>query len=287
MGTQLKESSRGGKPSVYSLARRAQELRISILEVVSNARGGHVGGAYSIIDVMVALYSRVLKHDPSNPAWPDRDRLIFSKGHGCLALYSVLAEAGYFPKEWLAGFCVDGGILGGHPEREAIPGVEVSSGSLGHGLSIGIGIALAAKIDRKNYHTYVVISDGELNEGSTWEALISGAQFKLDNLTLIVDSNKYISLGTLSSIMNIEPLCTRLRDFGWEVAEMDGHCMEDIVSTLENRMSELGKPRAIVANTVKGKGVSFMENVSKWHYRAPNKEEEETAYRELRQELDQ
>ena len=273
------------KQEISWLVGKANELRVLILEMVIRAGGGHIGGAYSIIEVITALYFRVLNHDPQNPSWSDRDRLLFSKGHGCLALYAALAEAGYFEKERLEKFCVDGGLLPGHPEREFVPGVEITSGSLGHGLSIGVGMALAAKIDKKKYHVYVVLSDGELNEGSTWEALMSGSQFSLDNLTAIIDSNKFISLGSISEIMNIEPLSERLRDFGWAVDEIDGHDINQIVSSIEKVPFESGKPSAIIANTVKGKGVSFMENVPMWHYRAPNKEEAELALRELKEAL--
>lgn len=279
-------SSLNKKPDVSWITRKADELRILILEMVIRAGGGHIGGAYSIIEVVTALYFRVLNHDPQNPSWSDRDRLLFSKGHGCLALYAALAEAGYFEKERLEKFCVDGGLLAGHPEREFVPGVEITSGSLGHGLSIGVGMALAAKIDKKKYHVYVVLSDGECNEGSTWEALMSGAQFNLDNLTVVIDSNKYISLGPIAEIMNIEPLGDRLRDFGWAVNEIDGHDMNQIVGALEKVPFKSGKPSAIIANTVKGKGVSFMENVPMWHYRAPNEEEAELALQELKEALD-
>lgn len=274
------------KQEISWLAHKADELRILILEMVIRAGGGHIGGAYSIIEVVTALYFRVLNHDPQNPSWSNRDRLLFSKGHGCLALYAALAEAGYFEKERLEKFCVDGGLLAGHPEREFVPGVEITSGSLGHGLSIGVGMALAAKIDKKKYHVYVVLSDGECNEGSTWEALMSGAQFNLDNLTVVIDSNKYISLGPIAEIMNIEPLSERLRDFGWAVNEIDGHDMNQIVGALEKVPFKSGKPSAIIANTVKGKGVSFMENVPMWHYRAPNEGEAELALRELKEALD-
>jgi transketolase len=269
------------KPDTKWLKKRANELRISILNMAVRANGGHIGGAYSIIDVMTALYFRVLKHDPSNPAWPERDRVIYSKGHGSLALYNVLAGTGYFGEERLQKFSVDGGLLAGHPERDFVPGVEATTGSLGHGLSIGCGMALADQLDKNTRRVFVIMSDGECNEGSIWEAAMSASQFKLDNLTLVIDSNKLESLGKVSDIMNIEPLGERFRTFGWGVVEIDGHDMELVVEALERAPFEASKPSLIVAHTVKGKGVSFMENVPMWHFRAPNEKETKMALAEL------
>ncbi len=269
------------KRNVDWLARKANEMRISILQTVVRAGGGHIGGAFSIIDVMTALYFRVLCHDPKNPAWPERDRLIFSKGHGCLALYAVLAETGYFGKERLESFCEDGGQLAGHPERDFVPGVEITSGSLGHGLPIAVGTALAARMDKQDHHTFVVLSDGECNEGSVWEAVMAATRFELDSLTMIIDSNKYGSLGQVSEFMHLEPLVEKLRAFGFSAHEVDGHSMIEIVEVLEKAPLVRGKPNAIVAHTVKGKGVSYMENVTKWHYRAPNEQEAAIALSEL------
>lgn len=273
-------------PDPAWLARKANELRMTILEMVVRAGGGHVGGAYSIIDVMTALYLRVLRHDPWDPDWPDRDRLVFSKGHSCLALYVVLAETGYFQKSRLREFCMDGGLLGGHPERGHIPGVEVTTGSLGHGLSQAVGIALANKMEGRGCRIFAVLSDGECNEGSVWEGFMSAAQHRLDTLTAIIDSNKLESLGLTSEIMSIEPLGERLRSFGWGVREIDGHNMEEIVFALESVPFEAGKPSALVAHTVKGKGVSFMENTPMWHYRAPKGDEVRRALTELCAALD-
>lgn len=263
------------------LIKIASKLRLEILNMVTNANGGHIGGAFSVIDTLTALYMNILNHDPKNPSWESRDRLLYSKGHSCLALYTILAECGYFDYKLLEKYAIDGGAFAGHPEREFIPGVEITAGSLGHGHSLGVGIALAGKIDSKDYRVFVVSSDGELNEGSTWEAIMSASQYKLDNLTMIIDYNKYISLGTINSIMNIDPLKKRFESFGWMVNEIDGHNMGEIVSSLEKIPFKKDKPSAIIAHTIKGKGVSFMENVPMWHFRAPNPNEAFQAKNEL------
>ena len=269
------------KKSIKQLETIANRLRIEILDMVIRANGGHIGGAFSVIDIMTALYMNTLNHDPKNPSWENRDRLLFSKGHSCLALYTILAECGYYDNKLLEKYAVDDGAFAGHPEREFIPGVEITAGSLGHGHSLGVGMALAGKIDKKDYRIFVVSSDGELNEGSTWEAIMSASQYKLDNLTMIIDYNKYISLGTIKSIMNIDPLKDRLESFGWAVIEIDGHNMVEIVSSLAKIPFKKDEPNAIIANTIKGKGVSFMENVPMWHFRAPSTEEALIAKREL------
>lgn len=274
-------SAMPNRPDAAWLSRKANELRITIFQMVIRAGSGHIGGAYSVIDVMTALYFRVLRIDPSEPIFPDRDRLIFSKGHSCLALYTALAEAGYFEPSRLREFNVDGGLLGGHPERGRIPGVEASTGSLGHGLPLATGMALAGKLDAADYRVYAVLSDGECNEGSVWEALMSAAQHKLDNLTVIIDSNNMLSLGQTTHILNIEPLPQRLEAFGWGVREIDGHDMEQILDAMDALPLQDGKPSAIVARTVKGKGVSFMENDPKWHLHGPTKEEARAAFSEL------
>jgi len=268
-------------PTAEDLTRTANRLRQNILEMVIKAGGGHIGGSYSSIDILTALYMRVLRHDPENPDWPGRDRLIFSKGHSCLALYNVLAECGYFPKERLQQYCTDGGAFAGHPERDLVPGAEATTGSLGHGLPIAVGMAMAAKLDGEGHRTVCILGDGECNEGSVWEAFMAGAQFKLNNLTAIIDSNKYESLGTVEEILSIEPLGERLSNFGWAVREIDGHNMTEILGVLESLPFEAEKPNAIVAHTIKGKGVSFMENVSMWHYRGPNQDEAAKARAEL------
>lgn len=268
-------------PTPGDLARRANLLRRAVLEMAIKAKGGHIGGSFSVIDVLTALYLRVLRHDPGNPAWAGRDRVVFSKGHSCLALYNVLAEAGYFPRGNLDRYCVDGGLFAGHPEHNLVPGVEATTGSLGHGLPIAVGMALAAQMDGTDRRTFAILGDGECNEGSVWEAFMAGPQFKLDRLTVIIDSNKLESLDRVENILNIEPLGERLRHFGWAVREIDGHDMGQILDALESLPFEPGRPSAIVAHTVKGKGVSFMENVTMWHYRGPSTEEAQAARAEL------
>jgi transketolase len=267
--------------TIHELEKIASGLRLEILDMVIRAKGGHIGGSFSVIDTLTVLYMNILNHDPQNPSWESRDRLLFSKGHSCLALYTVLAECGYFKKKLLEKYAVDEGAFAGHPEREFIPGVEITAGSLGHGHSLGVGMALAGKIDSKDYRVFVVSSDGELNEGSTWEAIMSASQYNLDNLTIIIDYNKYISLGTINSIMNIDPLKKRFESFGWAVNEIDGHNMGEIVSSLEKVPFKKDKPSAIIAHTIKGKGVSFMENVPMWHFRAPSPNEALQAKNEL------
>jgi transketolase len=267
------------------LKKISYELRLDILDMVVRANGGHIGGSFSAIDLLAVLYLNILKHDPSKPQWELRDRLIYSKGHSCLALYTILSKCGYFEKKLLEKYAIDGGAFAGHPEREFIPGVEVTAGSLGHGHSLAVGIALAAKINNEEHHTYIISSDGELNEGSSWEAIMSASQFKLDNLTMIIDYNKYISLGTVESIMSIDPLDERLKSFGWDVYEIDGHDFSEINSVLENSTNNNSKPTAIIANTIKAKGVSFMENIPMWHFRCPTKEEDSLARKEIQEVL--
>lgn len=271
------------KYSPEELASKANSFRIEIIKMAYRAQEGHIGGAYSIIDIMTALYYNFAKIDPKNLSWPARDKIILSKGHCCLALYPVLADLGYFEKSELETFCKDGSRLGGHPERDLIPGVEATTGSLGHGLSLGIGMALAAKLDKKDNRVFVILGDGECNEGSVWEAFMSAAQFKLNNLTAIIDSNKYESLDKVSEILNIDPLGEKLKLFGWRVKEIDGHDMPQIVSAFDTLFYNSAKPSAIIAHTVKGKGVSFIEKSPvEWHAKKLRKEQElKTAISEL------
>lgn len=273
--------------SAKELAGIANRLRLRILDMAVKAGGGHIGGSYSVIDTLTALYFRYLRHRPENPQWEGRDRLVFSKGHSCLALYNILCESGYFPADRLEQYCTNDGLFHGHPKRGLTPGVEATTGSLGHGLPIAVGVALAAKMDKRETRTVCVLGDGECNEGSVWEGLMAGAQHKLSNLTVIVDSNKLESLDTVSNILSIEPLGDRLRDFGWEVREIDGHDMQALLDTLDALPFSSTKPSAIVAHTIKGKGVSFMEGVTMWHYRGPTPEETAAAHAELEARLAQ
>lgn len=241
----------------------------------------HIAPAFSVLEIMYVLYTKILKVNPKDPKWAERDRFILSKAHGCLAQYTILAELGFFPKKWLDGYAQPGSVLGGHATL-GVPGVEASTGSLGHGLAIGEGIAYAAKYDRKNFKTYVVLSDGECEEGSTWEAAMGASSFKLDNLIAIVDYNHVQSCGPVKEVLpSFEPFLDKWRAFGWSAIEVDGHNMKELEQALKKIPFERSKPSVIVAHTTKGKGVSFMENVPIWHYRVTNPEETALAYKEL------
>ena len=269
--------------NIDSLKEKARAVRELILMTAFEAGRGHIAPAFSLADVMTALYFNVLHVDPSNPAWCERDRCVLSKGHGCLVLYAVLAEAGFFPKETLATFCQDGSVLAGHPDRLRVPGVELSAGSLGHGLSVGVGIALAAQYDNADYRTFVVLGDGELNEGSVWEAVMAGAHHRLRNLTAVVDRNRIQMTGATEDIMRLDPLADKWRAFGWSVHEADGHCFEQLPAAFEATAEpDDGRPKVIIADTIKGKGVSFMENRPEWHFKIPSTEQYELALAEIR-----
>jgi len=245
------------------------------------ARSSHIGTCFSVADIIAALYGRVLRIDPARPNWPERDRFVLSKGHGCAALYAVLAERGFFPPTWLDGYYLDGSKLWGHATHHSVPGVEVSTGSLGHGLGIATGMALAGKRDGAPWRVFACLSDGECDEGSTWEAVLFAPHHHLDNLVAIVDYNKIQSLGTVKEVLDLEPLAAKWRTFGWAVREIDGHAMEEVVDALEGVPFEAGRPNCVIAHTVKGKGVSFMEDRLLWHYRAPDDEELRQALSEL------
>lgn len=258
----------------------AKEMRKTIYKIAHFAGGGHMGAAFSVTDIISVLYfGGVLNYDIDNPDWENRDFFILSKGHACYALYAALALAGFFPKEELWKVGRPGSALGGHPKIHEIPGVEASTGALGHGLSFGIGIAYANKVDQKNNHTYVVLGDGECQEGSIWEGALSAPTLELDNLTVIVDHNKLQAMDDLENIVQMQPFAEKWRTFGWNVLEIDGHNYGEIREALITRTE--GIPTMIIANTVKGKGVSFMENVPIWHYRMPNEQELEILMEEL------
>lgn len=250
----------------------AKDIRRKIYQIAHFAGGGHMGAAFSVADIISVLYfGDVLKYDIKNPKWEDRDKFVLSKGHAGYALYAVLSKAGFFSEEELKHVAQVGSRFGEHPKMYDIPGVEASTGALGHGLSFGIGIAYANKIDKKKSHVYVVLGDGECQEGSIWEGALSAPTLELDNLTVIVDHNKIQAMDELENIVRMKPFAEKWKAFGWNVVEVDGHNYTEIREALLTR--ELNKPTLVVAHTVKGKGVSFMENVPIWHYRMPNEEE--------------
>lgn len=265
----------------YSPAKTAQKIRELCLEMIYRSQSSHLGTNLSIADILAVLYGRILRIKPKEPTWRNRDRFILSKGHGAAALYAVLALHGFFPLRWLETYCKNGGKLAGHSTRDGIPGVEVSTGSLGHGLSLGCGMALAAKRDRKSYRVFVLLSDGELDEGSTWESILFASHHKLDNLIAIVDYNKIQSLTWVKDTLALEPLVEKWRAFHWAVREVDGHNVFELEQCLKDIPFQKGKPNCLVAHTVKGKGIRFMENNNLWHYRAPNEEEFRQALKEL------
>lgn len=243
------------------------------------ARTPHVASALSCVDVLAALYLEILRIDPAAPEDERRDRFILSKGHGCMALYAVLAERGFFSPDALSEYGRDGGRLAEHPERRCVPGIEVATGSLGHGLSLGAGLALAAKIRGQQHRVFVLLSDGECNEGSVWEAALFASRNNLDNLVAIIDYNKWSAMGPTSPYL--EPLAAKWKAFGWPCVEIDGHDAEAIVGVLSHLPFELSKPAAVVAHTVKGKAVSFMENDLEWHYRPPTDDDLKRALEEI------
>jgi transketolase len=268
--------------SIAELKRLANRLRIEIVGMIGAAGSGHPGGSLSEVELLSALYFRVLRHDPKNSNWPDRDRFILSKGHGCPALYAVLAEAGYIDHAVLGTLRKLGSPLQGHPDKRFLPVLEANTGSLGQGISIGIGMALAAKLDKKDYHTFVMVGDGEIQEGQNWEAAMFAPYHKLENLTLIVDYNHQQLDGFTKDILDVSPLQEKFEAFGWRAVEIDGHDFDQVIPALEDgRAGKSGKPTCIVANTIKGKGVSFMENNPEWHGVAPKPDQVAAAVAEL------
>jgi len=259
----------------------AKKLRRHVITMIATAGSGHPGGSLSAADIITALYFKVLHYNPRNPQWPGRDRFILSKGHAAPILYAALAEAGFFPVAELATLRKLDSRLQGHADRKFTPGVEMSAGSLGMGLSFAIGVALAARLDSKNYRTYVLLSDGECEEGQTWEAALAAAHFKLDNLTAIVDYNGMQLSGWTRDIMNLEPFIQKWQAFGWHSIDIDGHNFNQILSACQEAKKIKGKPTVIVARTIKGKGVSFMEKNVVFHGIAPTWEEAERALKEL------
>lgn len=248
------------------LDERSRYLRRLVIDALEGGGRGHVGSTLSLIEMLRVLYDDVLRYRPEEPNWSERDRFILSKGHGCLALYVLLADKGFFPIDELARQCCAGAMLGGHPERGHIPGVEASTGALGHGLSIGIGLALAARLKRQNHRVFVAMGDGELDEGSVWEAALCAAKHRLTHLVALIDSNKLQSYGPKAEVQNIEPLADKWRAFGWEVEECNGH---DVVA-LRLALAQTGRkaPKVVICHTVKGKGLAFAEHNPSWHHKA-------------------
>lgn len=259
----------------------AKKVRRDAITMIYKAGSGHPGGSLSAADILVALYFHILKHDPKKPDWPDRDRFVLSKGHAAPALYAVLARAGYFPEEELNTLRKLGSRLQGHPCMRKTPGVEMSTGSLGHGLAAGNGMALAAKLDRKLHRIYVLCGDGEMDVGETWEAAMLAAHYKLDNVTVYLDRNKLQLDGPTEKIMSLEPLADKWKAFGWHVLEINGHNMREIISATNEAKGVKGRPTIIICHTIKGKGVSYMEGSLHFHGKAPNDQEYAQAMKEL------
>lgn len=258
----------------------AKNIRKKIFQIAYFAGGGHMGAAFSMADIISVLYfDNVLRYDAAKPEWEERDKFILSKGHACYALYAALARAGYFLEEELRNVGKPGSAFGGHPKMHDIPGVEASTGALGHGLAFAIGAAYASKADCKQSHVYVVLGDGECQEGSIWEGALSAPTLELDNLTVIVDHNKLQAMDELEQIVHMKPFADKWKAFGWNVVEIDGHRCPEIKTALLTRRK--GQPTLVVANTIKGKGVSFMENDPIWHYRMPNEQELPILMKEL------
>ena len=272
-----------GEPDVRDPKTLAWLIRRNGLEMTHLSRGSHIGSVLSVAEIIAVLYARVLNVDPKEPKKPDRDRLILSKGHAGSAVYAALAETGFFPVEQLKTHYANGSILSGHVSHKGVPGVEVSTGSLGHGLGVGTGMALGAKMDGAQWRTYVVLGDGECDEGSVWEAALQAAQYKLDRLIAVVDYNHMQSLATVDETLRLEPFEQKWKDFGWNAISVDGHDTEALLKAFDWAKENAGsrKPSMILAHTVKGKGISFMENNILWHYRTPQGEEYDAALKEL------
>jgi transketolase len=260
----------------------ARRVRIHALNMTSHGGSSHVGAAFSIADILAVLYGRVMKHDPKNPTWEDRDRFILSKGHAGVAVYATLAEMGYFPIEELAKHYQDGSVFSGHVSHKGIPGVELSTGSLGHGLGIGAGMAKALKLRGATGRVFVLLSDGECDEGSVWEAMLFAQHHALDNLVAIVDYNKIQSLAPVAETLELEPFRQKWESFNWAAVETDGNDHSQLAAAFSTLPVQAGRPTVIIAHTIKGKGVSFMEGTVLWHYRTARGEEFERALQELK-----
>lgn len=273
------------KGEIKKLYRIANDIRITSLKMIYGAGSGHIGGSLSLADIITVLYFKEMTYDPKNPKWEDRDRLVLSKGHSCPPVYAALAMQGFFDSNELMSFYRIDSILQGHPDMTKTPGIDMSSGSLGQGLSVGVGMALAARLGKKNYRTYVILGDGECQEGQVWEAAMAASHFRLSNLTAIVDYNGVQLLGKVDEIMPLEPFEAKWMSFGWNTVDIDGHDIEQIANTIAETKKTRDTPTVIIAKTLKGKGVSFMEGNHEWHSMAPNKEEFERALAELESKI--
>ncbi|GAB4264571.1 transketolase [Thermincola ferriacetica] len=272
---------------LQELVRKANTIRQHIIRMVGEAKSGHPGGSLSAADIVTTLYFHEMRIRPEEPQWPDRDRFVLSKGHAAPVLYAVLAEKGFFPVDELHTLRKINSRLQGHPSMKHLPGVEMSTGSLGQGLSTAVGMALAGKIDRKDFRVYALLGDGEIQEGQIWEAAMAAAHYKLDNLVGILDHNGLQIDGPTCEVMSPEPVADKWQAFGWHVVVIDGHDFKQIISALQEARRVKGKPAMIIANTVKGKGVSFMENEVGWHGSAPDAEQVQQALAELQGEVEQ
>jgi len=265
------------------LERKAAQIRIDLLKMIYEAKTGHTGGSLSCTDILTVLYYSVMKIDPANPYWEERDRFILSKGHSVESYYCILADKGFFPKENLKTFCRFGSKLIGHPNNE-IPGIEMNTGSLGHGLPIAVGMALASKMDKKSWRVFVLMGDGELTEGTVWEGAMAAANYNLDNLIAMIDRNKLQMSGNTEDVMRLEPLEEKWKSFGWEVITVDGNDIEKLGKALQSIPIVRNKPTVLMAYTTKGKGVSFIEDRADWHHKVPSSEQLQQAIKELSEE---
>lgn len=263
------------------IAKKSIEYRKRILKYIYQAKAGHTGGSLSCVDILNVLYNRIMNVGPNNFQDPDRDRYVQSKGHCVEALFVVLADQGFFPEAALETLCQNGSHFIGHPTRK-IPGVEQNTGALGHGLSLSVGMAISAKLDKKDYKVYTLMGDGELAEGSNWEAALTAAHYKLDNLCAVIDYNQLQISAPTREVCNTDPIADKFRSFGWSVTEVDGHDVAALEASFRALPQEVGKPNLLIAHTVKGKGISYMENVLKWHHGVPSEEQ----YLQAQQELD-
>jgi transketolase len=266
MANSLKNNHR--PEETIELDRRSKDLRRLVVEALEGGERGHIGSSLSLIEILRVLYDDVLKVRPEEPDWPERDRCVLSKGHGCLALYALLVDKGFFPRAELSNFCRSGAMLGGHPEHGKIPGVEFSTGALGHGLSVGVGMALSARIQNRASRIFVIMGDGEINEGSVWEAALSAGKHRLENLVIFVDYNKLQSYGATSYVQPLDPLADKWESFGFSTVEVNGHDVEELRAVLSDLPKTTGKPTAVICHTIKGKGIPFAEGKAEWHHKS-------------------